>query len=428
MMNRRTFLETGAASLVLSRAARGIAAQAGSVEPLRVGLIGCGWYGGVLLDAAHRAGGVEVTALCDVDRRHLEETAARISERQNGRQPRTYKLYEEMLSAGGLDVVFIATPPHWHALQFLAALEAGLHIYCEKPLAYDIRECQVLVRAADARPQQVVQIGFQRRQSPALHQVREFIQTGGLGTVRQLDLQIHYTAGLLDSTPQDPPADLDWDLWCGPGPKLPYSPQVGHKSWRLEREVGHGHLVDWGIHLVDAARQLLNAGIPQRVTANGALVRYGGRITTPDTMSAWFEFGDVPVVWRHRLWGAQEHDPDTQNGIFIYGDEGTVFLTDQRWVFTPRSKAKERKVTEAKGDLAREHMAEFLNAVRERRPAGCRTADGAASTIAVKLAMISMDLGRTVEWDATHERTLGDDAVARMQRAYRPPWRHPWRG
>lgn len=427
MMNRRTFLETAAAGLAAGAAAR-VAGQGPAAEPVRIGLIGCGWYGGVLLDAAHRAGGVEIVAVCDVDRRHLEETAAKIAERQNGRRPRTYKLYEEMLAAGGLDAVFIATPPHWHALQFLAALEAGVHIYCEKPLAYDIRECQAMVRAAEARPKQVVQVGFQRRQSPAWQQVREFIRQGGLGAMRQLEAQIHYTAGLLDSTPQDPPAELDWDLWCGPGPKLPYSPQVGHKAWRLEREVGHGHLVDWGIHLIDAARGLLGADVPRRVSASGALVKYGGRITTPDTMSAWFEFGDVPLLWRHRLWGAQEHDPETQNGIFIYGDEGTIFVADQRWVFTPRGNPSARKVTEAKSDLAREHMAQFLTAVRERRPAGCSPRDGAASTLAVKLAMISMDLGRTVEWDAAREQIVGEDAVARMRRDYRAPWRHPWSG
>ncbi|MCX7818056.1 MAG: Gfo/Idh/MocA family oxidoreductase [Kiritimatiellae bacterium] len=426
-MNRRTFLQTTAAGVAASVAVRG-AETATANEPLRLGLIGCGWYGGVLLDAAHRAGGVEVASLCDVDARHLEDTARKIAARQNDRRPRTFKHYEEMLSAGGLDAVIIATPPHWHALQFLAALEAGLHVYLEKPLAYDIRECQAMVRAAEARPKQVVQIGFQRRQSPAFQQVREFIGQGGLGTVRQLEAQIHYAAGLLDSTPQDPPPELDWELWCGPGPKLRYSPQVGHKAWRLEREVGHGHLADWGIHLIDAARVLLTAAIPRRVAASGALVRYAGRITTPDTMSAWFEFGDVPLVWRHRLWGAQEHDPDTQNGIFIYGDEGTVFVTDQRWIFTPRGKPAERKVTEAKADLAREHMQEFLDAVRGRRPAGCSTRDGAASTIAVKLAMIAMDLGRTVEWDANREQAVGEDAVARMKREYRAPWRHPWSG
>jgi len=424
-MNRRTFLTTAVAGWAAGAAATA-KAQTSAVEPLRIGLIGCGWYGGVLLEAAHRVGGAEVVSVCDVDRRHLEQTAAKTAERQNGRAPRTYKSYEDMLAAGGLDVVFIATPPHWHALQFLAALEAGLHIYCEKPLAYDIRECQAIVRAAEARPQQVVQIGFQRRQSAALQQVHEFIQQGGLGAVRQIDAQIHYTAGLLDSTPQDPPAELDWELWCGPGPKLPYSPQVGHKAWRLEQEVGHGHLVDWGIHLIDAARVLLGAGIPRKVSASGALVRYGGRITTPDTMSAWFEFGDVPLVWRHRLWGAQEHDPDTQNGLFIYGDEGTIFVTDQRWVFTPRGKPAERRITEAKGDLAREHMNEFLTAVRQRRAAGCPPREGAASTIAVKLAMISLALGRTVEWDTAREQAVGEDAVVRMKRDYRAPWRHPW--
>ncbi len=424
-MNRRDFLST-TTGLAATAALR--AAGQGAEPPLRVGLIGCGWYGGVLLDAAHKVGGVEVVALCDVDRRHLKETADKMEQRQGGRRPREHKLYEEMFQAGGLDVVFIATPPQWHALQFLAALEAGLHVYIEKPLAYDIREGQAMLRAAEVRPAQVVQVGFQRRQSPAFAQAAEAIRAGRIGRVLQADVQIHYTAGVGDTTPQDPPPDLDWDLWCGPAPKLPYCPQIGHKSWRLEKTTGHGHLVDWGIHLIDATRRLLGAGVPRRVTASGALVRLGGRITTPDTMTAVFEFGDTPVVWRHRLWGAQEFDPDTSNGVFLYGEEGTIFVTDHRWVLVPKGKPAERVVTEAKADHAREHMADFLRAVRERRPASCGVREGQESTVAVKLAMIAMDLGRTVAWDEARGEAVGDDARALMKRDYRPPWRHPWSG
>ena len=101
-----------------------------------------------------------------------------------------------------------------------------------------------------------MQIGFQRRQSPAFQAVCQHIQSGNAGRIVCAEANIDYTAGTKDATPQPPPASLDWDLWCGPAPKIPYSPQVGHMNWRLEKTTGHGHLVDWGIHLIDAIRKV----------------------------------------------------------------------------------------------------------------------------------------------------------------------------
>jgi predicted dehydrogenase len=421
-MNRRQFLGAAVTGGAVIGAWRSRAQDA--VTPkVKIGLIGCGWYGLVDVEAAFRAGGVEVASVCDVDSDHLKAAAEKI-EKLQGKRPREFKLYDEMLAAGDMQAVVIATPPHWHALQFLAALDAGLDIYCEKPLAYDIREAQAMAAAAAKKPDRVIQIGFQRRQSPAIRAVRDFIKAGGIGRVVQADVQIHYTAGILDTTPQNPPAALDWDLWCGPAPKLPYCPQIGHKAWRLEKEYGHGHLVDWGIHLIDATRWILDEKMPRAVTAVGRLVKYAGKITTPDTMSAWFDYATAPVAWRHRLWGAQEYDPDTSNGIFLHGEEGTVFVTDARWIHVPKAKNPERKVTEAKADLAQAHMADFLDAVRTRRPAACPTDEGLLSTVAVKLAMISCDTGAAAAWDASAGEAAGA-AKAGMKRAYRAPWKHP---
>ena len=200
--------------------------------------------------------------------------------------------------------MIIATPPHWHALPFLAAVAKNLDIYCEKPLAYDIREGRAMVDAAQKK-NLIVQIGFQRRQSPAIQQVREYIQQGNLGRIVQVDAQIHYTAGMRDAKPQDPPASLDWDLWCGPAPKIPYSPQVGHFAWRLEKTTGHGHLVDWGIHLIDAVRYILGETTPRSVQASGGIYYFKDQITTPDILTVHFDFATCPVFWRHRIWGAR---------------------------------------------------------------------------------------------------------------------------
>jgi predicted dehydrogenase len=422
--DRRTFIGTAAAgSLVLGRAARG----ADENRTLNIGVIGVGWYGVVDAKAALGVGGVKIAAVCDVDGKHLSEAADEFEKLQDAR-PKTFKLYQELLDSEGLDAVIIGTPPHWHALIFIAALKKGLDVYCEKPLAYDIREGRAMVRAA-AASDSVVQIGFQRRQSRALDEAKKFIAAGGAGKIVQVDAQIHYRAGTGDNSPQDPPPELDWDLWCGPGPKIPYSPQVAHKSWRLEKTSGHGHLVDWGIHLIDAARMMLGLSMPKEIVAAGGLYQYAGKITTPDTLTAHFEFDGCPVVWRHRLWGAVEYTPEVSNGIFFYGEEATVFAADARWVVIPKGREAEREVHEVKSDAGALHMADFLECVRTRRKPACQIDDAYRSTATVQLAMISQETKSVVRWDESADEIVANPAAAKLlKREYRKPWKHPYDG
>ena len=192
-LNRRQFLGAAAGMLAMTQLpSRGLAAPASSTpRTVKVGLIGCGWWGLVVTKAAFKAGGVEIVGVCDVDSAHLEKAANEIASLQANR-PATFKAYEDLLAVPGMEAVIIATPPQWHALQFIAALERGLHVYCEKPLAYDVREGQAMAAAA-ARSDRIVQIGFQRRQSPPYHAVKRMIDEGRIGRIVQVDAQIHYT-------------------------------------------------------------------------------------------------------------------------------------------------------------------------------------------------------------------------------------------
>ena len=421
--SRRQFLASAAGAVAAST----LHLRAAEAErKLKLGLIGCGWYGLVDVEAAFKVGGVEVIALCDVDTEHLRQGAEKV-EKLQGNRPATFKDYRELLKSPGLDVVIIATPPHWHALQLIETLRHPVDVYCEKPLAYDVREGHAMVDAA-ARSGRLVQVGFQRRQSPAFRAVREHLQSGQAGRIVCADANIHYTAGTLDATPQLPPASLDWDAWCGPAPKIPYSPQVGHMNWRLEKTTGHGHLVDWGIHLIDAARMILGEGAPRSVAASGGLYQLKGKITTPDVLTAHFEFATCPLTWRHRIWGAEEYTPETSNGITFFGEQQTVFVTDDRWVVIPRGKNAERQVNRVEADAGKLHMAEFLKAVRTRQAPGCTVADAHISTSTVKLAMIAYETGAKIGWDAAREEIIGNPAAARLlRREYRTPWKHPGR-
>lgn len=422
---RRTFLGAAAATgAALARTGYGFAEN----QTLKMGVIGVGWYGMVDAKAALKAGGVEAAAICDVDAQHLEKSASEL-EKLQGSRPKTFKHYQDLLDEKGLDFVVIAAPPHWHALMLIAALEKGLDVYCEKPLAYDVREGRAMVEAAGKHDDRVVQIGFQRRQSKAFEEVKEFIDSGEAGRIVQVDAQIHYRAGTKDATPQDPPASLDWDLWSGPGPKIPYSPQVGHLNWRLEHTSGHGHLVDWGIHLIDSTRMVLGLGMPRRTIASGGLYQLVDKITTPDTLTVHFEFDRCPVVWRHRLWGAQEYNPEVNNGIFFFGDRATVFSTDQKWVVIPKGKPDAREEHEAKTDLGLAHMAAFLEAVRTRGEPACGIEDAYRSTATVQLGMIAYETASTVRWDASTDQIVDNPAAAKLlKREYRQPWVHPYSG
>src|ERR1035438_3895054 len=190
-MNRRQFIRTGAAGL--GAAALGFAGQGGGSKPLRVGMIGSGWYGKCDLFRLIQVAPVEVVSLCDVDRRMLSEAADLMSVRQaSHKKPRTYTDYRAMLAEKDLDIVLVATPDHWHALPMIAAVQSGAHVYCQKPISVDVVEGQAMLAAA-RKYKRVVQVGTQRRSTPHLMEARERIVRGGkLGNIALVEICCYY--------------------------------------------------------------------------------------------------------------------------------------------------------------------------------------------------------------------------------------------
>jgi len=425
-MNRRYFIKQGSLSAAALCSAFHIPGYT-QEKKIKTGLIGCGWYGMVITKAALQAGGVEMIAICDVDTDHLMKSADEIEDLQ-GNRPDTYKSFEDLLDHKGLEAVFIATPPHWHALQFIAACEKGLDIYCEKPLAYDIREGLAMVNAAQ-KAGNIVQIGFQRRQSEAFAKAKELIHEGIAGNIYQIDAQIHYNPVLQDTTIQDPPASLDWEVWCGPAPKLPYSPNIGHVAWRLEKEYGNGHLVDWGIHHIDIIRHIMDFSIPRSFYSNGGLLVLKDKITTPDTLTVNMEFENIPLTWQHRLWGSGDLNTKYNNGIFFYGDKATLFASDRRIVIMPAGRNQEQEEIDIPGkDMAVAHMTSFINAVqaKDRELINCPIEDAFQSTATVQLAMISYYTGSDVKWDSQRNTIVNNPPASELlAREYRGEYKRP---
>ncbi|NEW81014.1 MAG: Gfo/Idh/MocA family oxidoreductase [Mariniphaga sp.] len=425
-MERRNFIKNasiGSAALVSAFSIPAFSQD----KKLKIGLIGAGWYGMVIATAALKIGGVEVIAVCDVDSEHLNSSADELAKLQ-GTRPKTYKYYQELLDIKGLEAVFIGTPPHWHALQFIAACAKGLDIYCEKPLAYDIKEGLAMVNAAQ-KAGNIVQIGFQRRQSDAFKKAKELIADGTIGNVHQITAQIHYVPGPQDTTIQSPPVSLDWEEWCGPAPKLDYRPNIGHKAWRLEKEYGNGHLVDWGVHHIDIIRRIMGESMPTEFYTRGGILELKNQITTPDTLTANMAFNKAPVVWQHRLWGTGDPNKEFNNGIFFHGDKATLFAEDSKVVLFHAGKDGKREELLIPTEMMQEkHVANFLNAVKNKNKSliDCPPEDAFQSTATVQLAMISYYTGSMVKWDQAKNEIM-DNKLASMllQRDYRAKYKHP---
>jgi len=425
-MKRRNFLVNGAlgtASLFASIHVPGFAQE----KKIKVGVIGVGWYGMVITNAAFKAGGIEVLAICDVDTEHLNKSADEI-EKLQGKRPSTYSLHTDLLDHKGLEAVFIGTPPHWHALQFIAACDKGLDIYCEKPLAYDIQEGLAMLSAAQ-KAGNIVQVGFQRRQSEAFRKAKALIDQGRTGQIYQIDAQIHYNPVLQDTTIQSPPDSLDWEAWCGPAPKLPYSPNIGHLAWRLEKEYGNGHMVDWGIHHIDIIRYIMNLDMPLRINAGGGINVLEGKITTPDTLTANFMFDGVPLTWQHRLWGSGDLNTQFNNGIFFYGEKATLFAADRKIIVMPAGKDQNQEIMDVPGkDMAVAHMDDFLRAVREKDNTliSCSAEDAYKSTSTVQLGMIAYNTDSQIHWDSDTKAIINNpQASALLAREYRGQYKRP---
>ena len=390
-------------------------------------MIGCGWYGIKLAKTVMNIDGFSMVSLCDIDSVHLKSVADEI-ERVQGSRPKEYKAYQELLDKDDLQAVIIATQPHWHALQFVAACEKGLDIYCCKPLAYDVYEGLAMIKAAQ-KADNIVQIGFMQRSNVVGDKIRSLIEEGRLGKIHQIGAQIHYNPNPGDPTIQDPPPSLDWETWCGPAPKLPYRPSIGHFNWRLEKEYGNGHLVDWGIHYIDYLRKTMDLGTPTSVQATGGIVAHKGQITTPDTLHARMDFEDFPIIWQHRMYGAGDLHPEFNSGYTFYGEEATMYGDFKRLIIQPNGKGKSPEAIEVptKGVMEKD-LINFLEAIKSRDKSSilCPIEDGFQSTAAVQLAMISYYTNKKIEWDQEKKTISNDEQAAKLlARPYRGKYKRP---
>ncbi len=444
-MNRRSFLQTAAASAAF--AAYGAkAAELADVSVKRVGVIGTGWYGKSDVCRLIQVAPVEVVSICDVDANMLQGAAELISQRQkSGKAPRTYRDYRDMVAEKDLDIVIIGTPDHWHALPAIAAMEAGAHVYLQKPTAVDVRESETILDTA-RRLNRVVQVGTQRRSTPHLiHAKENVVDAGLLGKVAHAHVCCYYHMRANENPPPIPVPDFfDYEMWTGPAPMRPYV-RLPHRGWwRAFMEYSNGIVGDMCVHMFDAVRWMLDLGWPERIASSGGiLVQTDSAATTSDTQTATFDYGDLTVTWQHRSWG-DAPDPKYPWALTLYGDKGTLKANLEQYDFTPRGEGEaihqdclfereeypedlqEKDIELQAAPATRGHMIDFVNAIETGGRPVADIEQGHISSVSCILANLAMNTGRTLAYDPTTRKITGDpEATALLQRPYRGPWQHP---
>ena len=342
-MNRRQFFTTAAAGLALSRR-RAFAAPFADQKPRRVGLIGTGWYGKSDLLRLIQVAPVEVVSLCDVDKQMLAEAAEIVASRQaSHKKPRLFHDYRDMLKEKDLDIVEVATPDHWHALPMIAAVQAGVDVYVQKPISVDVIEGQAMLAAA-RKYNRVVQVGTQRRSTPHLVEaMNEFIRPGKLGKISQVDICCYWHMRATENPPDtDPPPNLDYEMWTGPAPMRPYNALDHPRGWRAFMEYGNGIVGDMCIHMFDMTRWMLDLGWPTRISSTGGIFEdKKSKANITDTQTATFDYPDLRIVWQHRTWGSSA-DPNYPWSATFYGDKGTLKASVYSYDFIPEGGGKAR--------------------------------------------------------------------------------------
>jgi predicted dehydrogenase len=440
-MNRRSFIRTTAAATTLAAlppfSLR--AAEKSGGRKFRTALVGSGWWGNNILREAMASGSCSIVGLCDVDTRQFAATLANVRA-GTGETPRTFIDYRDLLAETRPEIVIVATPDHWHALPMIAAVQAGAHVFVEKPIGHSIAEGRAMVNAARAAGR-VVQVGTHRRISPHNLSARDFIRRGGVGDIGMVRCFVHTNGGPESPRPTEPvPRELDWDRWCGPAPLRPYAPGIHPRGFRNYLDFANGTLGDWGIHWVDQVLWIMEETYPKRIYSAGGRPIAGPAVLTaheqtsdaPDHQLATYSFDRFNVQWEHRRFVGNGTDKGEPVGCYFYGTKGIFHLGWQSgWTFYPNEpdatvQTEAAQLHAPDGQNIRELWADFLDAIRSGRPPVCDIEDLHRSTNMALLGMVALKHGRSIEWDGAKERVVGDEqANQHLRRAYRAGYEHP---
>jgi predicted dehydrogenase len=428
-MNRRRFLKTTGAGVAGLAAFAGLPAlaQGSANERIRHAVIGTGGQGRSHCKSFSQIKDCEVVALCDVDPERLNQAAAGLP---NAGNVAKFADFRRLLEDKTIDTVSVATCDHWHTPIALAAILAGKHVYVEKPCSHNVRESNLLVKAAREH-KRCVQHGTQRRSSTQLTAAVQALREGIIGKVLAAKAINHQWRKPIGRAPVgEPPAGVDYDFWLGPAPKHAFTQNRWHYNWHWFWDYGCGDLGNDGIHQLDVARWGLGVDYPKALVCSGSQLFYDDDHETPDTQTVIYEYDRCHLIYEMRLWTdypMEGHD----NGTIFYGTEGR--LEDGRTGVLATLKDGQTRRIEGE---RQSHPANFLEAVRANAPSKLNAPieTGAVSANLCHLGNIGTRLGgQRLEYDPVAQRVTrcgGREAEANalLTRTYRAGYELAYRG
>jgi len=435
MVTRREFLDTlaiGAAGLAFTSTAKSYAQILGSNDRLNFAVIGLNGraYAHLASIKANRSA-ARVSHVCDVDSTILSKFAA-AAQKEMGEAPAAEKDFRKLLERKDVDAITIATPDHWHAPMAMAAVEAGKHVYLEKPCSHNPAEGEMLVQAI-AKYRKVVQMGTQQRSSPHTIEVIQKIHEGLIGKpyfAKCWYSNVRKSIGTGKEIPAPP--QLDWDLWQGPAPRRPYRDNLHPYNWHFFQIYGTGETLNNGTHEVDVCRWALGLDYPKRVTASGGRYHFKDDWQFYDTLVTNFEYDDAMITWEGKSCeGMKYYGRD--RGSTIMGATGTVLVDrDGYEIYDLKgNKTSEFKVgtKTSSADLVGSdsmtdaHFANFIAAVRGSEKLRAPIADGNIAVTMLQLSNTAWEVQRELHLDPQDGHIQDDPEAANLWgREYEKGW------
>jgi len=371
-------------------------------DKIRVGLIGVRSQGYSDLASFLKNPEVECVALSDIDSNFLASRTADI-EKLGFAKPKLYPDYRKMLDSKDIDIVIVGTPDHWHCLQFVHSLEAGKHVYVEKPLGNSIEEINIMHKAAKKHGK-MVQVGQWQRSQPHFVDAINYLKSGKLGRIRTCKAWSYVDwKGAVPKVPDSPvPAGVDYDMWLGPAPKRPFNMNRFHFTWRWYWEYGNGLMTDWGVHLIDYILYGMNKTIPASVMAIGGKYAFPeDDMVTPDTMTAVYDFKDFTMIWEHTI-GIGLGNWQRPHGMSYIGENGTLVLDRSGWEVVPeKQKIEAIPVQKNVGNGLDLHVKNFLDCIKSNTPEKLNAGIDIGRDVALVAQMgnIAFRTGEKVTWN-----------------------------
>ncbi|MFN7925346.1 MAG: Gfo/Idh/MocA family oxidoreductase [Bryobacteraceae bacterium] len=424
MDDRRDFLKTATTAALTTSLFTGNVK--GANDRVRAAFIGMGRMGRGNLGAAMKQDNLEVVAVCDVYKPHLEKAV----ELTKG-QAKGIKDFREILADKSVDVVCISTPDHWHPYMTIEACKAGKDVYVEKPICVTVDEGAKMVQAAH-KYKRVVQAGTMQRSGDHFRKAAEIVRSGEIGQVtfvRTWNYGLMKKEGIGNPTDTKPPADLDWEMWLGPAPMREFNANrfgvdpnaFSHFRWFWD--YAGGMMTDWGIHLLDIVQMAFNEVMPTSITALGGKYRLTDNRETPDTLQVTYEYPGFIATYENR-YGNNNSMFDKGYGILFHGDKGTLFVDRSLYKLIPE-KGSEVQETEVKsGNNANvAHWANFLDCVKTRQKPNSDIEYCQRSSTTCILGNVSLRSKMRLDWDAKRWTTVQSEPRKFLSREERKPWR-----